>query len=507
MQSLIDFIPDGQRQALDLPLGTFGIKDTSDGAGVAVSIKALDDGGTYEIVKIPTREPCNEVSKTEIVIGDKKDKAFVFDKPARLPRVVLTCLGTGRYRQMAIDALQSAADFFGGDCDPSFHVITDNITGVPAHLNPAYAPYRQWPESGLQKFYDINSGLRDHIQHADYFFFMDADVRFKDNVLLADVAGDLTAVEHPMYPRYDFGWCKCGPAHKQKEGTCDKNTNGFCQYPYERKPASTAYIPEGHGRYVREGKFVVQNWYYLQSAFWGGKSAKVINALDELIPQIDTDRDNNYFSTIIQDERHLNYYFWKHSNDSDINIRMLSPSYLYPYNARGFTDWVSKENRAIIVHGIGKKPGKLVVGAIEIFNQGSKRCIDLFSGKPVGFYGCHHVADSQGFFWNKDGDKRMRTASTGIAKCIDGTDVKAGSPVKLETCDTKFPAQQWTFTSTEMLKNKVSGLCLDPMVDPKRHPENKGNDRTPLYVVECEEEYIYQKFKACLTRLLPDVCG
>lgn len=36
------------------------------------------------------------------------------------------------------------------------------------------------------------------------------------------------------------------------------------------------------------------------------------------------------------------------------------------------------------------------MGATEIFCEGTRRCIDLFSGKPLGFFGCNHVADSQG---------------------------------------------------------------------------------------------------------------
>ena len=72
----------------------------------------------------------------------------------------------------------------------------------------------------------------------------------------------------------------------------------------------------------------------------------------ELIPNIEEDCKNGVYSRILQDERHFNYYFWKHSNDSDINIRILSPSYLYPHHPIGFTDWVIKENRPIVVHGI-----------------------------------------------------------------------------------------------------------------------------------------------------------
>lgn len=83
----------------------------------------------------------------------------------------------------------------------SLHLLSDDIDGVDPVFNPAFAPYREWPESGLSKFEDILSALREPIQKADYFFFFDGDVRFNEDVLLADVAADLTGVEHPFYPR------------------------------------------------------------------------------------------------------------------------------------------------------------------------------------------------------------------------------------------------------------------------------------------------------------------
>ena len=49
-----------------------------------------------------------------------------------------------------------------------------------------------------------------HRAEADYFYFMDGDVRFNEDVLLGDVSGDMVAVEHPMYPRHDTGWCVHG---------------------------------------------------------------------------------------------------------------------------------------------------------------------------------------------------------------------------------------------------------------------------------------------------------
>jgi hypothetical protein len=37
-------------------------------------------------------------------------------KQPRLPRVLIAALGTGRYRSLAIEALETANQKFGGDC-------------------------------------------------------------------------------------------------------------------------------------------------------------------------------------------------------------------------------------------------------------------------------------------------------------------------------------------------------------------------------------------------------
>lgn len=112
-------------------------------------------------------------------------------------------------------------------------------------------------------------------------------------------------------------------------------------------PKSSAYIPEEYGKFkktLRTGQNIfVANSYYLQSAFWGGKSKFIIPALKEMKKLVDIDIKNDYYSTIIQDERYVNHYFWKHGNDSATEIRWLSPSYLYPYRSKGFGQWVSPE--------------------------------------------------------------------------------------------------------------------------------------------------------------------
>lgn len=448
---------------------------------VACSYHAVNDGDSYDVVVVhPQSDDCTTGGREDV--SNHEFPGLIPNNP-RLPRVIVACLATGRYREIGMAALQSAFENFGGDCLPTFHLLTDNISRVPQHLNPEYAPYREWPQSGLNKFNDLRHGLKEKLMFADYFYFMDADVRFMEKVSLVDIAGDLVGVEHPMYPRWDFGWCKPG----------DPNTRGYCQFPYDRNPKSKACIPHGEGRYVKEGKYVVSTWYYFQSAFWGGKTRHVLKMFDELIPNIEEDNRNGVYSRILQDERHFNYYFWKHSNDSDINIRVLSPSYLYPRQVYQYTDWIKKENRPIIVHGIGKKSGKLIRGAMAIKCIGCKRCIDLFSGRPVGLFHCNFVADSQG--WIREKTKVIRAASRGMHACIDGTDLNAEESVNLNECDDQNPGQQWEYNeATQHLMNKQTGMCLDSMIDPGRYPDKAKDPKTALAVNDCILDSEYQKF-------------
>lgn len=471
------------------------------GVFAAASFDSLLDGERYTVITVPAAGISTNVASTTNIQTHNCNNADPEARPqelqgilgksgfvlsahtARLPRVVLTALGTGRYRPMAIDALLSAIDFFGGDCEPSFHLLTDNTSGVDPKLNAAHAPYREWPESGLSKFEDIKNALGSQISNADYFFFMDADIRFKDRVELGDVAGDLVGVEHPMYPRYDFGWCKPGKPE----------TRGFCAYPFCRNNESTAFIPWDQGRFVKEGKYVVSNAYYFQSAFWGGKSEHVLPLLDELIPRINTNRENGVYSKIIQDELFLNWYLWKHSNDSNLNIRVLSPSYLYPSQTHGFTEWVTKENRPIIVHGIGKKSGKLINGATELFCVGLRKCVDMFAGtgwSKVGFYNCHHVADSQGLLHEKD-TKHIRSMASGIHRCFDASELRPGEDLKFLPCNDSNLGMKWIHDpTTKMIKNPATSLCIDPL----REPGVAGDPKKPLGVNNCDKDSSNQQF-------------
>ena len=108
---------------------------------------------------------------------------------------------------------------------------------------------------------------------------------------------------------------------------------------------------------------------------------------------------------------------------------------------------------------------------------------------------CHHVADSQGFMFEKT--HVIRTASRGVPQCIDSTGVNDGEAVQLSDCDDQNQGMLWDLDAdTHLLKNRLSGLCLDPMVDPAKYPEAAKNmKKAPAGVSACDASSKFQKFQ------------
>lgn len=106
--------------------GTFGLKDASDGVVVSVSASSLEHGKVYDLIAL--KSPACE-SGAAVVGGGGQGGGIVgggggggmvqprslpngivlSGKPARLPRVVCACLGTGRYREYKKQAAGSLA--------------------------------------------------------------------------------------------------------------------------------------------------------------------------------------------------------------------------------------------------------------------------------------------------------------------------------------------------------------------------------------------------------------
>ncbi|XP_077370128.1 polypeptide N-acetylgalactosaminyltransferase 6 [Festucalex cinctus] len=105
----------------------------------------------------------------------------------------------------------------------------------------------------------------------------------------------------------------------------------------------------------------------------------------------------------------------------------------------------------------------LQYGAIR--NAGSNKCLDAGErnavGKPVIIYSCHNQGGNQYFEYTADKELRH---NIGKQLCLQAT--PHPERVKIEPCALKgadskpSPDQEWVFTQEHLLKNPISGKCL-----------------------------------------------
>ncbi|XP_061663902.1 polypeptide N-acetylgalactosaminyltransferase 6 [Syngnathoides biaculeatus] len=102
-------------------------------------------------------------------------------------------------------------------------------------------------------------------------------------------------------------------------------------------------------------------------------------------------------------------------------------------------------------------------GAIR--NAGSQTCLDAGEknkgGKPVIMYNCHNQGGNQYFEYTSSKELRHNIVKE---LCLEATGHP--EPVKLEPCKRNgsgskmSPQQEWVFTKEKLLKNPISGKCL-----------------------------------------------
>lgn len=193
-------------------------------------------------------------------------------------------------------------------------------------------------------------------------------------------------------------------------------------------------------------------------------------------------------SKTVQDERYVNWYFWYHRDDKDINLRILGHSFLFPgvKGAKGFGAWLHETSRPIIRH-VDKAGGHLPVGELEIESiSNSSKCLDPYLPKNgIGIWGCHHYGDTQAWFWKKD---KPMLQSHYIQMCIDGTGLNHHEAIFAKRCDEKKKGQRWDFNvDTKQFVNEETGLCLDV----SRIDRENGR---PIGVKHCDKDSIFQKW-------------
>ncbi len=201
---------------------------------------------------------------------------------------------TGKYTVFWKEFYESCEKNLLEGYQKKYFVFTDAKSVDYENNNPdiirIYQENLGWPDNTLKRFHFF---LReeDKFRDVDYLYFFNANLQIVKNIgeEILPQKGNIMFTVHP--------------------GFYGKSND---QFPYEKNPFSTAYIPEGEGR------------YYVAGGLNGGDRETYLNMLRELKKNIDTDFENSYVA-VWHDESHINSYIYRHSN-----YQLLPPEYLYP---------------------------------------------------------------------------------------------------------------------------------------------------------------------------------
>lgn len=189
---------------------------------------------------------------------------------------LLHIIATGKYERYLKSIMDSAIENFLSDTDLKIVIYTDSKkilnSGNPGII-PVKIDHEPWPFPTLKRFHYFNLAL-DHVEKSDYSFYVDVDSLFRKKI-------DLDFLELKKFPGL------IGTLHPGYYGN---------QGTPERRPQSTAYIPENSS-----------NLYYC-GGFFGGSSKNFIHLLETIRYNIDLDLSKNIIA-IWHDESHLNKYF------------------------------------------------------------------------------------------------------------------------------------------------------------------------------------------------------
>ncbi|XP_041709264.1 globoside alpha-1,3-N-acetylgalactosaminyltransferase 1-like [Coregonus clupeaformis] len=229
-------------------------------------------------------------------------------KPMHLS-IATTVFAVGKYVRFLRDFLETAEKHFMVDFKVHYYIFTDRREDVPAVV---LAPGRQVtiiPVTGSNRWQEISSRRMEMIQttienqiskEVDYIFCLDVDTKFYGR-WGAETLSRLVAALHPGY--YE-------QTHEH--------------YPYERRPASRAYIPAGEGDYYYGGATI---------AGYVGDVHKLAKYCRE---QLEADAANS-IEAAWQEESHLNRYLLYNKP-----TKILSPEYLWQ-------DFKAKTNEVQII--------------------------------------------------------------------------------------------------------------------------------------------------------------
>lgn len=213
-------------------------------------------------------------------------------------RVAILYICTGKYKIFWKDFYISAESKLLPNIHKEYFVFTDakdiDFEKENIRIHRIYQKNLGWPGNVVKRYHIFEKALS-LFKDFDYIFFFNANCVVKEIInkdeILPGENQNLTACLHPSY----------------------YNTSNLL-LTYERNPKSTACIKNGEGD------------HYFQSALTGGRSKDFVDAILTMKKNIDVDLQNKIIA-VWHDESHWNRFLIGRND-----IKVLSPSYLYPEN-------------------------------------------------------------------------------------------------------------------------------------------------------------------------------
>lgn len=173
-----------------------------------------------------------------------------------------------------------------------YFVFSDRHIETPSNVTLVYQEDNGWIYNTLNRF-EMFLNIKDKIQSFDYLFFFNGNTLFKRVVLPKDIIP--TADEDYLV---GLSW----------HTFLIKNRD---QYPYDRNPDSTAYIPYGQGQ------------CYYQGGLNGGRTPEYLRLIESCCNAVRKDEESDVMA-VTYDESHINKYLLNK------NIKTISTTYGRP---------------------------------------------------------------------------------------------------------------------------------------------------------------------------------
>ncbi|HNW26625.1 MAG TPA: hypothetical protein PKI94_07550 [Candidatus Gastranaerophilaceae bacterium] len=225
-------------------------------------------------------------------------------------KIAILYIGTGHYTIFWDEFFKSCEKYFIKDAQKHYFFFTDSknfksdekITIVPQEN-------LGWPLITCLRYKILNK-IKEDLKDYDYAFFFNGNMEFirkitKEEFLPIEKDGYIVASLHSGNKRVKFS----------KE------------FPYERNPLSTSYIPYGVGE------------KYFHAGILGGRTKEFLELLDTCEKMMDEDLSNNIIPKF-HDESVFNKYILNRP------YKILSNYYIHPVHGKPFV-WLNQKVKII----------------------------------------------------------------------------------------------------------------------------------------------------------------